>query len=155
GAPTAQADITGKSVTVAGTFTANNKTYDGTVAATINDNSLTLDGVVDGDDVSINVVTLAFSDKDVADGKTVTITNLTLSGDDAENYSVNVSGSPTTTANITPIELTLAGTFTANNKTYDGNTTATFDDNSLSLTGVLGGETVTLDDVDLSFDTKN
>src|SRR5262249_7282820 len=59
---------------------------------------------------------------------------------DASNYSLT---QPTTTANITALGLTVSG-ITANNKVYDGTTTATLNTGSASLVGVQSGDTVTL-----------
>src|SRR5439155_14877657 len=50
---------------------------------------------------------------------------------------------PTTSANITAKGLTVTGT-SANNKPYDGTTTATLNLGSASLVGVVSGDTVTL-----------
>jgi hypothetical protein len=137
------ADITAKELTIGGTFTANDKTYDGDTDAAINDNSLSLVGLV-GDDTATLTPTLAFADEDVAEGITVSITDAELTEGDSANYTVSVTGSPTTTADITAKELTIGGTFTANNKTYDGTTVATIDDNSLSLVGIVGDDSVSL-----------
>ena len=63
----------------------------------------------------------AFADKTVGIGKTVQVSGLTISGRDAPNYTLT---QPTTTANITPVGLTVTG-ITANNKVYDDTTTAT------------------------------
>ena len=85
---------------------------------------------VDGDALTL---TGTFSDKNVADGKTVTGA---LSGTDAGNYTIN----KTTTANITPLALTV-DSFTASNKVYDGNRTATV---SGSMTNKVDGDALTL-----------
>jgi len=70
--------------TVTGSITANSKTYDRTTAATIA--TRTLSGVVGSDNVSLTGGTATFSDKNVANGKTVTATGLSLSGTAAGNY---------------------------------------------------------------------
>src|SRR5207249_10052026 len=49
----------------------------------------------------------------------------------------------TTTANITAKNLTISGAL-ANNKQYDGNTTATVDFSGASLVGVIGLDTVSI-----------
>ena len=64
---------------------------------------------------------MLFADKNVGDGKTVNA-SLALSGAQAGNYSLT-SNTASTTASITPKPLT--GSFTASNKVYDGNVTAT------------------------------
>ncbi|MDO8653313.1 MAG: YDG domain-containing protein [Undibacterium sp.] len=86
-----------------GSITAANKMYDGDNTATIV--TRTLATPVAGDAVSYIGGSALFSDKNVADGKTVTGTGLSLAGADAGNYTVNTSA--ITTANITPAPLTL------------------------------------------------
>jgi hypothetical protein len=128
-----------KALTITG-ITANNKVYDGTTAATIS-GTPSLAGVVGGDTVNITgTPTATFVNKNVGTGKTVNVTGYTLSGADADNYTLT---SPTLTANITAKGLTVSG-ITANNKVYDGNATATLNTGSAALVGVIGGDTVTL-----------
>jgi hypothetical protein len=105
--------------TVTGSFTANNKVYDGTTPATIGSRSLT--GAVAGDAVSLTGGTAAFSDKNVANSKTVTGTAFSLTGAQASRY-VLASSTLTTTANITAKTLTV--TAIASSKIYDGTTAA-------------------------------
>ncbi|MGB1226303.1 MAG: YDG domain-containing protein [Poseidonibacter sp.] len=75
-------------------YTAANKVYDGDTIASVS----STDNIIYGDDVVISQ-TANFSDKNVADGKTVSIVT-TLSGSDKDNY---VLSTPNTskTANIT------------------------------------------------------
>jgi hypothetical protein len=121
-------------------ITAANKPYDTTTTATITGSSLT--GVESGDDVSLTIGAANFDTKDVGNGKTVTATGLNLTGANAGKYMLT-SFTATTTANITPLVLTVTG-ITANNKVYDGNTTATLNTAGATLVGVLPGDTVTL-----------
>jgi filamentous hemagglutinin family protein len=100
-----------------GAITAANKVYDGNVTATITSRSLAT--VLAGDAVSYVGGTAVFGDKNVANGKTVTGTGLSLGGADAGNYTVNTTA--TTTANITPAPLTIQ----ANNNTKVYGTTFT------------------------------
>src|SRR5206468_9673747 len=67
-----------------GSITANSKIYDGTTAATIA--TRTLSGVVGSDNVSLTGGTATFANKNVANGKTVPPTGLSLSGTAARNY---------------------------------------------------------------------
>ncbi len=76
-----------RSAAIVGSVTAANKVYDGDATATLLTRSLT--GALGGDDVSYTGGTATFADKNVALGKTVTATGLTLSGTDAGNYTVN------------------------------------------------------------------
>jgi hypothetical protein len=61
-------------VTLAGSFTANDKSYDGTTSATGSTGSLTLVGVNAPHQVTIASVTLAFQTATAGGGKTVVIT---------------------------------------------------------------------------------
>lgn len=151
--PTTTADITAKTLTITGTFTADNKTYDGNTSATIDNSSLALDGVEGSDDVSLSAVG-NFDNKNVGNGKVVNLLSSTLSGADIGNYTLSFTGVPTTTANITEKEVTIAGSFTANNKTYDGTTDASFNSNTLSLSGVEASDDLSLNPV-LNFVDKN
>jgi uncharacterized protein YaiE (UPF0345 family) len=83
--------------------TAANKVYDGTTAATITGRSLT--GVLGADDVTLTGGTAIFASKIVGNGKTVTVSGLTLGGADAGNYSLTPP--PATTAAITPATPTI------------------------------------------------
>ena len=103
-------------------LTASSKVYDGSNTAAISSYG-SLSGVLGSDSVSLNSASAGayFADKNVGSPKTVTVTNLALSGADAGNYSIS---NQTTTAAITVRTLTLSS-FTANNKEYDGTTTVT------------------------------
>jgi hypothetical protein len=116
---TTTADISALHIT--GNFTAGSKTYDGNDSATVL--TRTLNGVLAGDvgNVSLTGGAAHFSDKNVATGKTVTLTGATLSGTESGNYALDSVA--TTTADINALHLT--GSFTADNKTYDGNDSAT------------------------------
>ncbi len=140
---TATVTVNKKELTIGGSFTASNKEYDGTTNAVIQDNSLSLTGIVDGDDVTLTPAA-AFADANAGTAKTVNLTGSSLGGDHAGNYTLSLTGAPTATANITPKELTIGGSFTANDKEYDGNTAATIATNSLSLTDIVDGDDVTL-----------
>lgn len=153
-APTTTADITAKELTITGSFTANNKAYDGTTTAIINTNSLTLSGILASETVSLTNLSLAFAQSAIGTGITVSITGADITDAGAGNYTVSIVGAPTTTANITAKTVTITGTFGASNKTYDGNTSATISSNSLSLLGVEGTDDVTLTEV-ANFANKN
>jgi hypothetical protein len=133
-------DHFGSFIPVTPSITAANKPYDGNTTATITGRSLT--GVVGSDNVSLTGGTATFDTKNVGNGKTVTATGLSLTGPDAGDYMLT-SFTATTTANITPIGLTVTG-ITANDKVYDGNTTATLNTAGATLVGVVPGDTVTL-----------
>jgi hypothetical protein len=152
--PTTTASITGATLTVTG-ITTSNKIYDGTTAAALDTTGATLVGVVSGDDVTLDVsgAVGTFDTAAVGTGKIVAVSGLTISGADAGKYSLT---QPTTTADITAKALTVSG-ITADNKVYDGNTTATLNMGSAALVGVVGSDDVTLDTSGAvgAFDTAN
>lgn len=121
-------------------FDAANKVYDGTTAATINTTG-TLSGIMSGDTVTFSNGSATFTDKNAGSGKTVTLAGITLGGADSGNYSI--SATATDTANITAKAIT-ANSITAANKVYDGTTVATLITGAAGLTGVVGGDTVSL-----------
>src|SRR5207245_3461091 len=131
---TATANITAKHIT--GSFTASNKEYDGNNSATVLTRSLS--GTITGDVVSLTGGAATFADKFVGTGKIVTLTGASLTGADAGNYVLDSVA--TATANITAKHIT--GSFTADNKEYDGNDSATALTRSLS--GTIGGDAVNL-----------
>ena len=132
---TALADITAKQVT--GSFTAGDKVYDGDAGATIAGRSLA--GAVEGDGVELSGGAAVFEDRNVGQDKAVTATGFVLAGAEKDNYAL--AGGPwTAQADITPKGLT--GSFTADDKVYDGNAGATI--TARSLDGVIAGEDVEL-----------
>jgi hypothetical protein len=106
--------------------------------------------VVGSEDVSLSGGTASFADKNVDAGKSVTATGLSLSGADAGNYEL-ASTSASTSADITAA--TLTGSITANNKPYDGTTTATIA--TRTLNGVMGSDDVSLVGGTATFAGKN
>ena len=111
------ADIT--ALALSGTITASDKTYDGSRSATAVCSN-PLNGIIDGDSVICNATNATFDTKDVGIHKTVTA-DLSLTGDNASDYSVNSTA--TAFASITPASLTVSATGV--NKTYDGTNSAT------------------------------
>ncbi len=139
---TTTANITAASLTV--TATGVNKVYDGTTAATV-----TLsDNRAAGDNITDNYTSASFSDKNVGNGKTVSVSGISISGPDAGNYTLN-NTTATTTANITAVTLTV--TATGVNKVYDGTTaaTVTLSDNRAA------GDNITDNYTSASFSDKN
>ena len=120
------------------------KTYDGTTTATIADSNLGLAGVLPGDLVSAAAEGGAYASKNVGTGIQVTASGLELLGADSANYTVNASAVGDV-GEIDPktLTVTLAGTVL---KTYDGNTGATLSASNYALTGVIEGDSVSLND---------
>jgi trimeric autotransporter adhesin len=141
----ATASITAKSL--AGSFTAADKGYDGNRSAQITDHALT--GVVGSEDVKLVDGTAQFDTKDVGTEKTVTGTGFALGGTDKGNYTLGSVADAKAT--ISAKELT--GSFTAADKVYDGNRDATITGRSVS--GAIAGDNVSLTGGTAKFDTKN
>jgi len=129
------------------------KTYDGTTTATLDSDNYTLSGVITGDSVTIANTSGSYADKNAGTGKTVTVTDLTLSGDDASNYTIasSVSGNVGIIDKAT-LTAALSGTV---EKTYDGTTTATLDSDNYTLSGVITGDSVTIANTSGSYADKN
>ncbi len=110
--------ITKATLTVSG-VTADSKTYDSTTTTTVS-GSGSLVSVISPDSVFlVGTSTATFNNKNVGVEKTVTTTGLSLTGDDAVDYSLT---QPTLSADITKAPLTI--TAQTNSKTYDANITA-------------------------------
>ncbi|MEP9357712.1 YDG domain-containing protein [Sphingomonas sp. KR3-1] len=90
GTATGTATITPRAITA--TATADGRTYDGTTAAT---GRIALTGVISGDTVS-GAATYRFADANAGTGKAVQVSGLALSGVDAANYTVSLSGAAVT-----------------------------------------------------------
>jgi hypothetical protein len=104
--------ITAKPIT--GSFTADDKVYDGDASATILTRSLAAGDKVGDDDVSLAGGSASFNNKNVGTNKPVTGSGFSLDGADKGNYMlVSVSG---TTASIKPRPITV--TADAKTKTY-------------------------------------
>jgi len=88
-----------KNLTV--TATGINKIYDSTTNAIVN---LSINGIVSPDIVNATYTSSLFSDSHVGQSKTITISGITIAGGSAFNYTID--GSATTTATITPYNLT-------------------------------------------------
>ena len=135
------ATILPATLTVTG-ITANNKVYDGTTQAQLNTAGATVTGVLSGDMVTLAAsgATGTFANKNIAANINVAVSGLTLSGLQAGDYTVRP---PLLKASITQATLTVTG-ITANNKVYDGTTAATLNTNAAALSGLAGGDAITL-----------
>ncbi|WP_304176217.1 YDG domain-containing protein [Phenylobacterium aquaticum] len=129
------------------------KTYDGTTAASLSAGNYALSGVVGGDVVTLIAPTSgAYDTKAAGSGKTVTTTGLGLGGADAANYTVGSAASGAV-GQISPLSITasLTGSVT---KAYDGTASATLNAGSYTLSGLLGGDGVTLSAASGLYDSK-
>src|SRR5207244_4330850 len=95
-----------------------NKVYDGGTLATV---TLSTDKLL-GDSVTPAYTTASFADKNVANGKAVSVSGITISGGDAGNYHLT-NATASATADITARELHV--TASGVNREYDTTTAAT------------------------------
>ncbi|MEK9212832.1 YDG domain-containing protein [Sphingomonas sp. 2378] len=140
------AEIIPAALTLSGSFAASDRVYDATTSASVATNGLSMTGVASGDSVSFKTsgATGHFADKNVGTNKTVTLSaSGVLTGADAGNY-VLAAGAPTATATITPASLSVGGGFTASDRIYDATTLAAVTTNSLTLSGIVGSDVVSL-----------
>ncbi len=115
--PLLTATITAKQLSISGTFTADDKTFNGTNAAVINQNNLTLTGVEGVDAVNLTNVTAQFNNATIGNSKPVSITNSILAGADKDNYTLTLTGAPTTTASIVAMQYAVNVSKTGNGTT--------------------------------------
>lgn len=117
------------------------KVYDGTNIATLVASNFNTAGALDGDVLTINGASGVYNDKNVASGKSVTVTGITLS---AVNGSATVYGyQVNSTANniigtITPAALTI----TASDQTKIAGTTFNFVGSEFNYSGLVNGDVI-------------
>ncbi len=148
------ADITALALLESGVAVDATRIYDGTTVAA--NAAVSFSNIVAGDLVSTTVNSATYADKNVGNGKTVTVNyqgTAGLLGADAGNYTL-VAASDTTTANITPKTLDVTG-MTAANRVYDGTTAAAIDTSGAASAGIVGGDDVTFGSASGSFADKN
>lgn len=117
---------------------AGNRVYDATLAAVLGGSATVT--ALGGDAVFVSGTGVGvFADKNVGLGKAITVSGFTLSGADAGNYSlVQPTG---LAADITVANLAVTGV-TADDKTYDGSTSATL--GGTAAVAALGSDVVTV-----------
>ncbi|MCA0177383.1 MAG: YDG domain-containing protein [Proteobacteria bacterium] len=141
---TASANVTPRHLTLS--VPGASKVYDGSTAIQIS-GAATLDGVLGGDDVQLGLGQVTgFADKQAGQHKAVRYTGFALSGADVANYALPPQA--LSDANITPRPLVLV--FTAQDKTYDGQTHARV----LTQDDRLAGDTLAVG-LDAAFADKN
>ena len=132
---------------------AQDKVYDGTTLATLDSTAASLTGVFGGDAVSLTSTSAVgtFADKNVAAHIAVTASGYGIGGASAANYTVT---QPTGLfADITEAILTLASV----TKVYDAGVSAPSASSAYGLSGVVGGDSVSVDTsgVSGSYASKN
>jgi hypothetical protein len=135
-----KATISKKAVTIS--YVADDKVYDGSKIATAHDFEFA--GVLDGDALDITNYTAQFAESKAGSWPVSLDENYTLSGNDEGNYDI---GFAEVTAEIGKKPVTI--TYTADDKVYDGNKTATVHD--FIFTGLLGDEKLNVANVTADF----
>lgn len=127
---TASGSITPKEVSVS-QLRAEDKAYDGTVAAVIDCSEAEITGAIAGDDLSVASAMGVFVDKNVIADNSVSLSQITLTGADKDNYTLAAGSLSPLSAQILPRAVTLESE--SFSKPYDGH----------PLTNGTGGVSVT------------
>ncbi|MBR5325262.1 MAG: hypothetical protein IKU49_02080 [Prevotella sp.] len=133
------------------------KEYDGSKYIDVLSTDISLDGIFGSDDVCLDHVTGTYEDKNVGDFKEVTFDYryATLSGQQADNYELDISGSTTTAyASITPKGIAING-LSAEDKEYDGTTDATIIATNASFDGLCSGDNLNISSITGAFEDEN
>ncbi|MFC5581149.1 YDG domain-containing protein [Rhodanobacter terrae] len=147
------ADIYQKALTVAG-VTATDKVYDGTTADALGTGNAVLSGFVNAADQASTTLSTGsaagtFSQADVGNGLAVAVSGLAVNN---SNYTVT---QPTgLVANITPASLSIAFSGSAD-KIYDGTSYATLPTGDFTVTGMVGGQTVSVNQAPAVYTDSN
>ncbi|MEX2457196.1 MAG: YDG domain-containing protein [Balneolaceae bacterium] len=95
------ADITKRTITLTGSFGVADKPYDENTSATITDDNIELENTVTGETLTLSLVA-EFATEEVGENIEVTLTiDTELEGITADNYELDLTNAPTTTAEIT------------------------------------------------------
>ena len=129
-ADTTTATIAQREVSV--NLTADDKTYDGSTDVIT---GYTLVNTISDDDLSLNSYSALFADANAGEDKTVTASDLVLSGDDSSNY-VLIADTAETTADISQLVIIFSGITTSDD------TSVSADD--LLVANLVDGDTVNL-----------
>lgn len=154
-APVGSGRILARPIPIIGTFEVADKEYDATNNAQITQANLQPDSLLNNDQLSVIIDSLqARFDSDLPGSRTATLTYAAFQGPDAANYQPAFQQSPTATAQIWPRQLTLRGSFSAADKTYDGTTLAELTNHQLQLQGVQANHQVQIQQLQAAFATN-
>ena len=153
GSATTTGNITPATISGITGITAANKVYDGDIGAILTTSGAVFTGRLGSDVLSVATAVGNFSDKHVANPKTVNITGLSLGGTDAGNYTL-ANTTATTAAAITPATITAVAGLSAT-KVYDGTTSATAVTSGATFTGAFSGDNLTVTASSANFSDRN
>ncbi len=93
-------EVDPRALNLDGSFTVQDKVFDGTRSAEILENRLSLQGALEGDDVYVGEVTVEFVSSEAGKGVEVQIVDIVLAGEDRANYALNLEQAPESQADI-------------------------------------------------------
>ena len=140
---TTTADITKADLTSVAGIIAIDRVYNGGKSASLNVVAASFNGILDADDLSVTSASGEFNDKNVGHDKAVSVSGIVLGGVDAGNYNL-LDTTATATADITKADISAITGITANDKSYDGNKSATLNVASAGFTGIIGSDVLTV-----------
>ncbi|MFZ4876640.1 beta strand repeat-containing protein [Janthinobacterium sp. Mn2066] len=144
--------ITPRVLTISG-MTAANKIYDATTDAFLFGGSLS--NLVNGETLGFSGSTGVFSDKNVGNGKSVTVSGTTLQNGTGLASNYTISNPTNVTANISKATVSSVSGILAGNKVYDGTVAASLNAAGASFAGMVGGDNLTVSSASGSFSDKN
>ncbi|WP_219137188.1 YDG domain-containing protein, partial [Janthinobacterium sp. UMAB-60] len=148
-------DITKKALTITG-ITAANRAYTGTTAVSLG-GTVIIDGLVGAEGVGVGGMVGVFLDKNVGNGKAVTITGAVMTvgsnGGLPSNYTIS---NPTgVTANITKATISAVTSIVIDSKAYDGGVNAIVNAAGATFGGIKSGDSLTVNATTATFADKN
>ncbi len=150
---TNELSITPAEITVTG-ISAANRVYNGGTSATIYTAAASFQGMLGGDQLLVSDASGAFIDRHAGENRTVSITGISLGGADAGNY-VLVDNTATTTATIHRAEISAVTGLQANDKIYDGSTSASVDTHAAGFIGLIGEDSLSVLSLQAAFADAN
>lgn len=137
-------NITKKPVSVS--FSLNTAlTYDGSATVSGKELTATLNGIIDGDNVAVSGYTDTgytgtLNDMNAGDGRTITVSDYTLSGTAANNYSISNTSFTISDVTVAARDVSVSASYKNPSKVYDGTTVALKENVSLSYSNNVSGE---------------
>ncbi|MCV2355110.1 YDG domain-containing protein [Paucibacter sp. B2R-40] len=146
-------EITRASISAVTGISAADKIYDGSTAASLNNAGAAFTGMMVGDRLTVASASGSFADKNAGIAKSVSISGLSLGGEDAGNYSLS-SNVASAQATIERAAISDVSGISANSKTYDGTNAATLNASQAVFTGKLAGDALNVAAASASFADK-
>ncbi|SDA86655.1 The GLUG motif-containing protein [Janthinobacterium sp. 551a] len=153
-AASATANISKATISGVTGIVAGNKVYDSTRDASLNTAGASITDMINGDSLTVAGASGIFDNKNAGNGKTVTISGITLGGADAGNYNLT-NTSASATADISKATIASVNGIVAGNKVYDGTTAASLNTVGVTFDGKFAGDNLTVSNAVGAFSDKN